>query len=372
MEPKHVMHVTTVHGRFDIRIFHKECVSLARSGYRVTLLVGDGLGEEVKGSVRVVDIGRSSAGRTARMREQPGRVVARIAQEKPDLVHVHDPELLPVAWRLASAGVCVVYDAHEDVPRQILTKQWLPRAARPFVSRVFEVFENAAARRLAGVVAATPHIRNRFLAVQPRTVDVCNFPFVDELAPSPVGQQARRQRSACYVGSITRTRGALELMAATGMLPDVRLILCGEFEDAGLEAEMRAHPGWRQVDYRGFLGRDGVASVMREASVGLVTLQPMPSYLDSLPIKMFEYMSAELPVVASDFPLWREIVVPNRCGVCVNPLDPAAIADAVRTILDTPQTGEQMGRAGRRAVLEQFNWPRAEQRLLEFYAALLA
>ncbi|WP_293430403.1 glycosyltransferase family 4 protein [Piscinibacter sp.] len=365
------MHVTTVHGRFDIRIFHKECISLARAGYQVTLLVGDGLGDEAKSGVRIVDIGRSSAGRIARMREQPRRVFARIAQENPDLVHVHDPELLPVAWRLAATGARVVYDAHEDVPRQILTKHWLPRSVRPFVSQAFEVFENAAVRRLTGVVAATPHIRNRFLLIQPRTVDVCNFPFVDELARSPVGEHSGRQRAACYVGSITRTRGALELVAAMAMLPDVRLILCGGFEDAALEAEMRKHPGWRQVEYRGFLDRDGVAAVMREASVGLVTLQPMPSYLDSLPIKMFEYMSAGLPVVASDFPLWFDIVVPNRCGVCVNPLDPAAIADAVRTILDAPQTGEQMGRSGRCAVLEQYNWPRAEQNLLEFYAALL-
>lgn len=371
MEPKHVLHVTTVHGRFDIRIFHKECASLARSGYRVTLLVGDGLGDEVKCGVRIVDIGRVGAGRVARMTEQPRRVLARIAQELPDLVHVHDPELLPVAWRLASRGRRVVYDAHEDVPRQILTKQWLPRPIRPLVALGFELFENAAVRRVTGVVAATPHIRDRFLAIQPRTVDVCNFPFLDELAPAASEQPSVRQRMVCYVGSITRTRGALELLAAMGHLPDVRLVLCGAFEDGELEAEMRAHPGWRQVDYRGFLDRDGVAAVLREASVGLVTLQPMPSYLDSLPIKMFEYMSAGLPVVASDFPLWRGIVVPNGCGLCVDPLDPAAIARAVRTILDSPQEGAQMGRAGRRAVLEHYNWPRAEQRLLEFYAALL-
>jgi glycosyltransferase involved in cell wall biosynthesis len=173
------------------------------------------------------------------------------------------------------------------------------------------------------------------------------------------------------VGGITRTRGAHEMLRALVLVPGVRLLLCGKFEDAALEAEMRAAPGWPQVDYLGHVGREQVREVLAASFAGLVTLQPMPSYLDSLPIKMFEYMSAELPVIASGFPLWRGIVEAHGCGICVDPLDPAAIADAIRALRDSPERVRAMGAAGQRAVRQVFNWPQAERELLAFYAALL-
>ena len=224
-------------------------------------------------------------------------------------------------------------------------------------------------RRLAAVVAATPHIAERFAAAARRTVNVSNFPFLDELAPASVA--VPRESKVCYVGGITRTRGATRCSRA-GAGAGRSLLLCGRFEDAALEAEMRAAPGWSQVDYLGQVGRDQVREVMARSFAGLVTLQPMPSYLDSLPIKMFEYMSAELPVIASNFPLWRGIVETHGCGVCVNPADPAAIADAIRALRDAPERVREMGRAGNRAVHEVFNWPQAERELLAFYATLLS
>jgi len=110
---------------------------------------------------------------------------------------------------------------------------------------------------------------------------------------------------------------------------------------------------------------------MARASAGLVTLLPMPSYLDSLPIKMFEYMSAELPVIASDFPLWRDIVQRHGCGVCVDPADPAAIGAAIRCYVDDPALVQRAGQAGRAAVLSTYNWPQAERELLSLYRTLL-
>lgn len=367
--PRRIVHVTTVHPRDDIRIFRKECVSLARAGYEVIQVVGDGQGEAVVDGVRIVDIGARPAGRLARMRQQPRRALEAVRSLAPALVHVHDPELLPLACALAREGVPAVYDAHEDVPRQILTKQWIAAPLRRVLSWGFERYENARVRPLAAVVAATPHIAQRFATVARRSVSVANYPFLGELAPptAPVS----RERVVCYVGGIMRTRGIFEMVRALPQAPGVRLLLAGNFEDAALEQALRAEPGWAQVDYLGLIGREQVRSVLARASAGLVTLLPMPSYVDSLPIKMFEYMSAELPVIASDFPLWRDIVVRQACGVCVDPADPAAIAAAIRALVDAPQQVQAMGRAGRAAVLEQYNWPQAERELLALYEALL-
>lgn len=364
-----IVHLTTVHPRDDIRIFHKECRSLARAGYEVVQVVGDGLGDAQVDGVRIVDIGTPPAGRLARMRRQPRLALQRVLALQPALVHFHDPELLPVGAALARRGIVAVYDAHEDVPRQILTKQWIPAALRAPLSRAFERYENWRVRQLSGVVGATPHITARFAPLARRAANVSNFPFLDELAVAAAPQP--RGNIVCYVGGITRTRGAREMVLALPQVPGVTLLLCGRFEDAALEAELRALPGWAQVDYRGQVGRAQVRDVMARSFAGLVTLQPMPSYLDSLPIKMFEYMSAQLPVIASNFPQWREIVEVHGCGLCVNPLDPNAIADAIRLLRDAPDRVRAMGESGRRAVDEVFNWPQAERALLAFYDELL-
>jgi glycosyltransferase involved in cell wall biosynthesis len=364
-----VVHVTTVHPRDDIRIFRKECVSLARAGYEVVQVVGDGQGDAVVDGVRIVDIGARPAGRLARMRRQPAAALSAVRRERPALVHLHDPELLPLGAALAREGVPVVYDAHEDVPRQILTKQWIPRALRPGVSRAFEAYENRQVRRLAAVCAATPHIAGRFAKVVRLAVNVSNYPFESELSPGDSSQP--RERMVCYVGGLMRTRGLLQMVRAVARVPGLRLVLCGRFEDAAFEAAMRAEPGWQRVQWLGQVGREQVRDVMARASAGLVTLLPMPSYLDALPIKMFEYMSAELPVVASDFPLWRGIVEQHGCGVVVDPADPAAIAAALAAILDDPARARAMGRAGRAAVLSTYRWPVAERELLALYDRLV-
>jgi glycosyltransferase involved in cell wall biosynthesis len=369
LAPYRVVHVTTVHPRDDIRIFRKECVSLARAGYDVVQVVGDGQGAATVDGVRIEDIGPRPAGRLVRMRQQPRAALAAVLREQPSLVHVHDPELLPLAVKLARRGLSVVYDAHEDVPRQILTKQWIPVALRGTVSALFERYENRQVRQLAAVSAATPHIAERFARIAPRSVNVSNFPFLNELAPPT--EPVPRERAVCYVGGLMRTRGLLQMVRALPHVPGVTLLLCGRFEDAAIEAEMRAEPGWAQVDYMGQVGRDAVRAVLARASAGLVTLLPMPSYLDSLPIKMFEYMSAELPVIASDFPLWEDIVARHGCGVCVDPTQPADIGAAIRRYVDDVELVRNTGAAGRSAVLSTFNWPQAERELLALYRSLL-
>jgi glycosyltransferase involved in cell wall biosynthesis len=151
----------------------------------------------------------------------------------------------------------------------------------------------------------------------------------------------------------------------------IRLNLCGRFNSDSLEQTCKSISGWSAVNEYGFVDRAGVREVMRRSVAGLVTLHPVPNHIDSQPNKMFEYMSAGIPVIASDFPLWREIVLGNRCGLCVNPMDPSAIAEAISYLIENPDEAREMGENGRRAVVERYNWSIEEAKLLSFYRQIL-
>lgn len=161
-------------------------------------------------------------------------------------------------------------------------------------------------------------------------------------------------------------------MAMAHVKTDVRLNLAGGFSDAAFRAELEKASGWSKVNVFGILDRDGVRDVYERSCAGLVTLHPIPNYLDALPIKMFEYMSAGIPVIASDFPLWRKIVLSANCGVCVDPLNPAAIAGAIDELRQSPARAEMMGRNGRMAVETRFNWKTEESKLVAFYERVLS
>src|SRR5690606_35266185 len=158
-------------------------------------------------------------------------------------------------------------------------------------------------------------------------------PMLNELAHKE-GRAELTTNSVCYVGGITAIRGVIEIVQAMGILNGrARLLLGGTFSETELRNHVISLEGWSFVEELGWLKRDKIREVLNRSIAGLVALHPTVNYIDALPVKMFEYMSAGIPVIASDFPLWRKIIRDNNCGVCVDPLDPQAIADAIAFLL---------------------------------------
>lgn len=367
--PVRVVHLTSAHPRDDARIFQKMCITLARSGYEVALVVADGLGNGHQDGVRVVDVG-NGRGRLDRMVCVTWRVLRAAIELDAELYHFHDPELLPVGLALKRRGKRVIYDAHEDLGRAVLSKSYLPRWIRGVIAGASDLAERHAGRRIDKVICATPTIKEKFEKWGSVAETVANFPMLDELAEKNVGSQARS--GVCYVGGLVTARGIRELVDAMSYCPPgTTLTIAGNFAESGLEDDVRAMEGWKQTIYLGRIPRDGVREVLSCSAAGLVTLHPTPAYMMAYPVKMFEYMSASLPVIASDFPLWRSIIDEAGCGLLVDPLDPEAIAEAIRRLTDDPVLAREMGERGRQAVLRHYNWHSEAGKLLQTYEQLL-
>jgi len=363
---KKICHLTSVHPRYDIRIFLKECCSLAKAGYSVSLIVADGKGDKVKDSINIYDVGASN-GRINRMTKTIYLVFRKAKELNADIYHFHDPELIPIGLRLKRLGKKVIYDVHEDVPRQTLYKTYIAKPIRYLVAKFIELVENYAGKRFHAIVTATPYIRDRFLKINPNTVDVNNFPILDELYVATDWDV--RDNGIVYVGGISKERGIVELIKSLEYT-DTTLHLAGDFESEGLYDYVSSMDGWKKVKYYGYVDRTRVKEILNRVKIGIVTLNPIINYLDAFPVKLFEYMSASLPVIASNFPLWREIIEGNGCGICVDPLKPEEIAQAIEWLIKHPVEAKKMGENGRKAVLEKYNWENESEKLLKVYEEL--
>lgn len=357
-----VCHITSVHDSTDTRIFLKECVTLAQNGYD-TWLVAPGESYEKEG-VHIIGIGEVPASRIERIRKMAKKAYMAALKADADIYHFHDPELLPYGLKLKKKNKVVIYDSHEDVPRQILAKDWLPAPVRGTISMIFDKYEKHVAGRLDYVVAATPHIKKIFRVFGSRAIDIKNYPVLADIRGDN-SDYFSRDNKICYAGGLTEIRGITTLVDIAEKA-DVKLLLAGDMEKS-YEQQLRSRRGFENTEYRGYVDRDGIAALYKESRIGMAVLKPTPNHVNALAIKLFEYMAAGLPVICSDFPLWKQIVEENGCGICVNPEDTDQIAEAVKYLLENQELAKEMGDRGQKAAEKKYQWSTEGRRLIKLY-----
>jgi glycosyltransferase involved in cell wall biosynthesis len=371
-----VCHVCNGHSVDDGRVFHRACVSLVEAGYEVHLFaVGKGTEAYCHRGVMIHPLPISQSRSERLMRRS---CVAQMAADlKPDLFHVHEPELLGSVTRYAGSRP-VVYDVHESYLDVLKERDWIPKWLRPIVGSAWERWERQLVRRCAGVVVVTERIAQRYNRFHEKVRVVSNYPDVSGIEDLP---PVTRDGITCvFAGVLMPDRGLSQVLAALAILKGrglaVPLALAGpalseEYLFSLLGEADRL--GIRElVDYHGVLSKEEAIAFQQRASIGLVPYLPVANSMASMANKLLECMALGLPVVFSDFPNYREVAGASGAGIAIDPTKPEQIANAIEYLICNPNLASQMGEAGRCAVHERFNWSLERSKLLDLYRDILA
>ena len=376
-----ICHVTTLHPRDDARILHREIGTLKRVlKFDVTLLVADGLGRQVlgadDGNVTVVDLGMRKKNRLGRATLTQLQTLFWLLRNRQDIVHVHDPELLITACVLRCLGRNIIFDSHEDLPKQIMAKEWIPAWMRGGISALISIGYKNVLGFLSNIVCATPSIatsigtKNCVIARNyPRLTDFANGQGIDH------GRRSAKNATAklLYVGSISRDRGIESMLSLVHNLNQhdcpAELVIAGQWEDE-LLSECKKLQGWEFTTICGRVSRDEVAELLEAATLGMLLLSPTPNHLDALPVKLFEYCAAGLPIVASDYPMLESLVAGENIGICLPLEDIDVMTVAVKELILNEQLRAKMGANGISAVHTKWNWESEECQFVAMYMAL--
>lgn len=360
-----VCHMTSAHGEEDVRIFHKECVSLANAGYDV-YLVECGESRE-KNGVHIVGVGEIPKSRRKRMTEGAKKVYEAARAVNADIYHFHDPELLPYGMKLKRAGKKVIFDSHEDYLSTITEKTYIPSYLRKIISWGYGKYEKYVCSHFSGVIACYHWTQDRLTSVCPNMCLIFNFPIIYSALTAP----DYSSRKVCFAGGISAQYNLDTAIKAISCVEGAGLLLAGD-QNTEMYRTLVDLPEWRCVDFQGQLPhRELPERVYQKSSAGIVLLDYIAQchgHVGNLSnIKLFEVMAQGLPVVCTDFQLWKEVIDEYACGICVDPHDVSQIETALRTLLCNPDVAKQMGQNARRAVEEKYNWASEEKKLLALY-----
>lgn len=371
-----VVQLSSVHPLFDTRIFFKICNSLVEAGFSVDLIIQHSQNEVVNGiNVVCLPLAKNKFDRPFKI--IPLLFHKAIKYPPGTIFHFHDPELIPIGLLLKLFGYTVIYDVHEDNKNVVLDRDWIPKLFRSVLSYTVRKLEIIAVKYLDAVVTVTEYIR-RSLGAEKKYI-IQNFPLISESNFSKKDlnedRNERLKQNLLYVGGITSVRGINEIITSLEIVNrksdnKVTLLLAGLINEKKLESNLQTKKGWGFVDYKGWINREEFAHFARSSFAGLVIFYPLANHINAQPNKLFEYMMHGIPLIASNFKLWKEIVIDNNCGILVNPESPQEIAEAIKWLRNHPNEAKKMGENGRNAIISKYNWKSEEEKLLRLYQSL--
>lgn len=375
--------ITSVHRPFDQRIFYKQARSLAAAGHGVTLVAPADLDRQEVDGVTVLGIPQPRSRLTRPLTWlHLWRWVVRL---RPDVVHLHDPELLLLAPMLElSAGhqIDLIYDVHEYLVDSVREKTWLPSWSRGGMARLVHQLERALARRVSGLVCVIEDQLPLYQALHCPKVVVHNYPSAADFAGAQLPPEYMPdQYRLVYIGGLFERRGVWTMIEAFRLvaqqIPNAHLFLGGNYEDPSFEQRIERFIAENDLSTRvtllGWVPFDRVKDYLTYADCawmpGRLTLQFSNRALST---KIFEAMICSAPMVSADLPHRREFIEPAGAGLLVKADDPEDHTDAILWLYRHPEERQAMGARGKAWVRERYVWEQESKILLRLYEQILA
>lgn len=359
--------ITTAHQKDDVRIYLKQILSLKKNYSDITLIAQNEKDETING-IKIKSL-RKPNGRVDRMIKLVMEAAIKAWKLDADIYHFHDPECIPLGLLMKLKGKKVVFDAHENVREQILNKYWINKNLRKLISFLYYLLEAFSVRWFDGVITVAEHVGSYYEKMNKNVILIKNYPIMTEFLK--LKKEKCDTKYVIYSGSITKIRSAKEMVQSFENIKDVKLLLCGTFSPQKLQKEVEELDGWRNVEYLGQLQREKALKQYEKSLIGLVLFKDEGNLQGAVPNKLYEYMAASIPVIATDISQWRKLLEENECGLVVNPENPKEVANKIKKLLENPKRMEKMGENGRNLVKNNFNWDIEEKKLLKFYKKIL-
>lgn len=374
----HIAFVTSIHPDFDARVW-KYAVMLARRGHTVHLVCPWQVSEgEVREGVMLHPFPRART-RLARPVSIPWNLARKLWPliRTIDLVHFHDIDILPYMAALALFKP-VVYDVHENYPEEMLVRQWIPRPLRHLLYHSVRWVQAGLSLLIRNVVLVVPQQQKDFPISALRTAIIRNYASLDLL--ERVSPDFRSRRAAVvFIGTNYEANGTfLFLEIATRMLarrPDVQFVMIDRWADE--PTRKRALALIRERDLKNVTIVPNVLpqDVMEHLNRGTIGISPalrLPKCIRALPTKLFEYMAAGLPIVASDLPTTTRLADETGGVLLCRPEEPNTFAAAIERLVDDREYARQLGQKGQDAFKERFCWESQADVVEHFYCDILS
>lgn len=367
MLTRKIAHLTSVHPRYDTRIFLKECTSLANNGFSVSLVVADGKGDEQKNNVAIYDVG-ASKGRFDRIRNAPKRVFKKAVELDADIYHFHDPELIPIGLKLKKLGKKVVFDIHENTDLQILVKEWIPQYLRKPIAWLYSTYENLTCKKFDALIVPQISMQKKYSKFC-KTELIANFP--SEIVNID-NRDNLNKFNLLYSGGLGKARGLFNMLELISKLVVIdtryQLTLAGPMSDKDLE-KAKTHPGWKNTKYLGVLNKEDVYSKYQSNTIGLILFENVGQYYMSYALKLFEYMQCGMIIIMPNFGDWLTFNEEFNAGLNVDTKDITQVAKAINNL--TKVDLNKCSSHNIKLAKSKFIWSTQEKKLIELYEGIV-
>lgn len=370
-----ICHITSAHPRKDGRIFKRQCLTLASHNLETILVTCDGLPNEFIDGVNIQSYSDHKLSKRERFKLLffNKRFVNYLLRIDAQVYQFHDIELMEVGKALKKKGKKVIFDSHENWPGYIESLLPKLRILRIIANNSILHYYRKTLPLFDAIFTVSPNLVEDLEVFSDKVLLIPNYPLLSEVAESNVKREHKNY--FVYAGSVYQMSNQINIAKAISLIDsDVQYKIIGGI-NSEYKSQIQNEDIKNRIEFIPWVDKSVLNKLMANSLAGLVLLGYVPICCGRMgqlgSNKLFEYMAAGIPVICTDFVLWKEIIKKYKCGICVNPYNVGEIKNAMEYIVLNREDAIKMGENGRKAILNEYNWNLHIDKFLSCYLKLL-